>query len=274
MTNWHEIMCRHKSKRLLRKDIDHWTIGSGEEGAGKTTLGIWDAIYTSWHDFKHNWKSRITYDADEFLMQIDSAPKGATVILDEGVEAIYKRDYNQTPNKNVIKTSTQARERNLNVIVLGPDKDMVDSALLRRFKTWFEVEMFQVKDDVIRGYSEFYSPHARKFNKYKEPFWSLEVEHNFPALPQNIYGPYRVMKEARSHERRMRYISSIKKETEVRVNSTDAVLKEIHERLGSGTDEGDFKNSRGNWDWMKIRYLLNTDEITAKTASKILANDK
>lgn len=272
--NWHEVMCHHKAKRLMNKDVDHWTVGSGEEGAGKTTLGIWDAIYTSWHDFKYNWKERITYDADNFLTQIDTAPKGATVILDEGVEAIYKRDYNQTPNKTVIKTSTQARERNLNVEVLGPDKDMIDSSLLRRFKSWFDVQMFQVGSEVIRGYSEFYTPHARKFNKYKEPFWNLEAEHRFPKLPESIYGPYRRMKEERSHERRVRYIKSIRGESQDQETSADVVLNKVRAKLQSGSDGAEFKNSRGNWDWMKIRYYLKTDEISARTAAKVLSDGK
>lgn len=270
MSNWHEITCKQKAKHLFEKDVDHWFCGTGEEGAGKTSLAIWDAIYTSWHDFKINWKERITYDVDAFLMQLDNAPKGATVLLDEGAEAIYKRDFNQTPNKSAIKASTQVREKNLNIGILAPDKELLDSAVLRRFRTWFEVEMFRNGDDIIRGFSEFYSPHPRKFNKLKEPFWNLEIEHRFPALPSNIYEPYRKVKELRSHERRLRYIKQTVQFDELRETSTDIVIKKVKAKLRSGCDASEFKNSRGNWDWMKIRYLTNSDEVAAKTAAKFL----
>lgn len=267
MTNYHEIFCKAKAKRLQEKDWDHWTCGSGDEGVGKSTLAIWDAIYTSWPDFKRFWKERITYDPEDFLMQTDNAPKGATIILDEGVEAIFKRDFNSNPNKNVIKGSTQLRDRNLNIEILGPHKDLLDSAILRRFKTWFHVEA----PGYERGYSEFFSPHPRKFNALKEPFWRLEFEHRFPPLPVRIYEPYRLLKMQKARERMKRYIKETTESREQRETSTDVVLRKVRTSLKSGRNPEELKNSRGNWDWMKIRYYTKSDEIAAKTAAKLLS---
>lgn len=263
--NYHLALCKFKAKQLTQNDIDWWTIDSGPEGSGKSTFAIQDAIFTSHHDFSRHWKERITYDPEEFLAQFESAPQGGTVILDEGGEAWFNRDFASLVNKNLAKAAMQVRDRNLNVIICCPNIWYLDTIAIMRHRTWVSVSMpgFQ------RGHAEFYKPSWRKFGRKVEPYWELKTEHEFPRLPDKIYQDYREFKRKRASERLAKYIEGVEHERTKSEIAPEKVLKKVR----ASKDQAKFKTSRGTWDWKLIMYYCKCSEVPAKTAAAVLNSE-
>lgn len=263
--NYHKGLAKFKSKLLLTKDLDWWTIDSGPEGSGKSTWAMEDAIFTSHDDFLRNWKERVTYDPDGFLGQFETAPQGGTVILDEGGEAWFSRDFATQINKSLARAAMQVRDRNLNVIICCPNVWYLDIIAVARHRTWTLVSM----PGFDRGHSEFYQPSWRKFGKKVEPFWNLKTEHEFPMLPQRFYDEYRVFKRKQASERLAKYIDDIERERTRNEIAPEKVLRKVR----SSTQPEKFKTSRGTWDWKLIMYYSKCSEIPAKTAAAVLNSE-
>jgi hypothetical protein len=263
--NYHKGLCKFKYKILTTKDLDWWTIDSGPEGSGKSTFGIQDAMFCSHDDFVKNWRERITYDPEEFLGQFEIAPMGGTVILDEGGEAWFNRDFASQINKALAKAAMQVRDRNLNVVLCVPNIWYLDTIAIMRHRTWTTVSMpaFQ------RGHSEFYKPSWRKFGRKVEPYWDLKTEHEFPMLPPRVYLEYKAYKRKRSSERLAKYIDQIDHERAKSEIAPEKVLKKVR----ASREPLKFKTSRGTWDWKLVMYHCRCGEIPAKTAAAVLNSE-
>jgi len=202
--NRHQKFCRFKAKKLA-EDYDWWQLISGNEGTGKSTIAIQDALFTSPEDFRKNWRWRITYDPEDFLSSVESAPKGASIILDEAGECWFNRDFQTKTNKALAKASMQIRERNLNIILCVPKMYYLDKVAIYRHRTWVCVS----SPRFIRGKSEFFKPSFKKYGKADIPFWNIIFEYYFPKLPDKIYLPYKEFKSKKASERLTGYIESM-----------------------------------------------------------------
>lgn len=263
--NYHKGLCRYKSKLLMELDLDWWSIVSGPEGSGKSTFAIMDGMYTSHDDFRLHWKERITYDPDEFLGQFETAPQGATVVLDEGGEAWFNRDFASQINKSLAKAAMQVRDRNLNVLICCPNIWYLDTIAIMRHRTWDAISMPAFK----RGKAEFYKPSWRKFGRKVEPYWDLKTEHEFPRLPSGPYADYKVWKSKRAKERLARYIDGIEHERTKSEIAPEKVLRKVR----ASKEPPKFKTSRGTWDWKLIMFYCKCSEIPAKTAAAVLNSE-
>lgn len=263
--NYHKGLCRYKAKLLTTRDLDWWSIDSGPEGAGKSTFAHKDAMYTSHDDFIKHWKERITYDPDEFLAQFEVAPQGATVILDEGGEAWFNRDFASQINKSLAKAAMQVRDRNLNVIICCPNLWYLDTIAIMRHRTWVNISM----PGFDRGHSEFYKPSWRKFGRKVEPYWDLKTEHEFAKLPDKVYLEYKAFKRKHASERLARYIDGIEHERTKSEIAPEKVLKKVR----ASKEPAKFKTTRGTWDWKLLMYYCKCSEIPAKTAAAVLNSE-
>lgn len=263
--NYHRALCHFKYRLLTTKDLDWWTIDSGPEGSGKSTWAIQDAFFTSHDDFIHHWKERLTYDADSFLAQFQSAPQGGTIILDEGGEAWFSRDFATQINKSLARAAMQVRDRNLNVIICCPNVWYLDIIAVARHRTWTRVSMPAFE----RGQSEFYQPTWRKFGKKVEPYWNLKTEHEFPKIPERFFVEYRAYKKREEDIRLDRYIDDIERERTKNEIAPEKVLRKVH----ASKEKEKFKTSRGTWDWKLIMYYSKCSEIPAKTAAAVLNSE-
>ena len=265
MTDLHRAFCNFKARQLA-SDWDWWTIFTGPERSGKSTLAIQDAMFTSHDDFSKNWRDRITYDPEEFLAAIEAAPYGASVILDEAAEAWFNLEFQTATNRAISKACTQVGERQLNVGIVTPGIGLIDKAGIRRHRTWANVSApgFQ------RGYSEFFAPHWRKFGKHEYPFWTLKMESRFPPLPERVYADYKKFKSKRAAERLARYIDQVEKDQKREDEPPQVLIKKIR---SSKQPVERLQTSRGTYDWKLIMYHYKTTENPAKTVAAVLNND-
>lgn len=263
--DYHQVLCNQKRKRL-HCDFDWWQINTGKEGTGKSTFSIWDALFTSPEDFKKNWRERIAYDPDEFISQVETAPKYATIILDEGGEAWYNRDYQSRTNKVLGKTSMQIRDRNLNIEINVPSMYYLDKVAIARHRTWV---LIQAKG-IERGFAEIYVPQWPKFGRADIPYWELIIDHNFPALPKAIYDPYKRLKSEKARERLIKYRDVAKAELSIKKRRERRPIEDLeHEALA--IDRRSITNKQGKfivfdlaneldlsqWDAQKLASSLN-----------------
>ena len=190
-------------KKLLRQDWDHWTVYVGDEGVGKSTRAIWDAHNISGPLFRIS--EHICYDPMEFLTMVDNAPRYGTILLDEAAELWYNRDFATKANKALAKASTQIRDRNLNIVLCLPELTMLDGAGIRRHKLMVRVSA----PAGVRGRSEYFIPHFKKFGKPGLPYWEKQFTDFFPRLPEKVENKYKAVKTARSIERMDDYINTL-----------------------------------------------------------------
>lgn len=252
--------CGYKH-RVMLNNWDWWTIYSGDPRVGKSSSSLWDAAFTSHDDFMKYWKERICYDPEDLLGQFQVAPKGATIILDEGGEAWLNRDFATLTNKVLAKAAQMVGEYNLNVIINVPNIWFLDSPAIYRHRTWgcISAPNFQ------RGHAEFLKPRFKKYGKQPIPFWDLKLEHRFPALPKRVYDDYEKFKHKEGTERLARYVSVIKKESG-RGDNPQIVLK----KMKMQKDQEKFKGERGKYAWRQIMYHFRTNENCARTVAEVM----
>ncbi len=265
MSELHRAFCRFKSK-MLAMDWDWWTIITGPERAGKSTLAIQDAMFTSHDDFSKHWKERITYAPEDFLGAIEVAPFGATIIMDEAAEAWFKLEFQTATNRAIAKAVTQVGERQLNIEIVTPGIGLIDKAGIRRHRTWTMVRA----PGFERGFSEFYAPHWRNFGKVEYPFWNIKMENRFPELPAHVYREYKKFKSKAAAERLAKYIDQVEKDQKQQEDHPREIIKKIR---SSKLPLGRLQTTRGTFDWKLIMYHYKTTENPAKTVAAVLNNE-
>ncbi len=252
--------CGYKH-RVMLNNWDWWTIYSGDPRVGKSSASIWDAAFTSHDDFVKNWKERITYDPEDFLAQFQTAPKGASIILDEGGEAWLNRDFATMTNKILAKAAQMVGEYNLNVLINVPNMWYLDSPAIFRHRTWGSISA----PNFQRGHAEFLKPRWKKFGKQPTPFWDLKLEHHLPELPHRVYEDYQVFKHKEGVERLARYVNAIKKESG-RGDDPQIVMK----KMKMQKDQEKYKGERGKYAWRQIMFHFKTNENCARTVADVM----
>jgi len=259
MRDYHIGVCNYKRKAIAN-DYDFWHINSGREGVGKSTFSLEDAIYTSWEDIKKNWKERITYDPEDFIAMTEVSPPGATIIMDEGGECWFLRDFQTQANKALAKVSMQIRERNFNIIINVPNIWYLDKIAIYRHSLWTMIKARGLK----RGYTEFYVPEWKIFEKNPIPFWEIGVDHIFPKLPKRLYDEYKILKSEKASERLGKYLDQIQKEKEHGTFNKDNrnmndLIKEAH-----SIDQRLLTNKNGKYLATNVQFHLKTSVNKAK----------
>ena len=128
---------------------------SGRERSGKTALGTYCCAY----DDKNFGIDRYFYGVDPFLKASESLPNGASVLLDEGGEFMFNRDWQSQQSKDLAKALMVCGFKNLFMVFIMPSFSFMDkfirihraSALLST-EFWFD-DRFQVP---VRGWFRAY----------------------------------------------------------------------------------------------------------------------
>jgi hypothetical protein len=252
--------------KRIRSDWDWFTYLTGGEGTGKSTCAIWQAHYVSGPLFDIT--KNICYDAEDFLRLVDDVPKYSTILLDEGGEAWYNRDFASTMNKALGKAVQQIRDRNLNVEVCVPDLDLLDSQALRRHKTWIKctAPAFQ------RGYSTWHMPRWKYYPAKGQniPHWTVLFHHRFLDLPEPYRSAYKKVKTEKSKERLAGYLDVVQRQKEkARDKSSKLSAQEVAQQIMDG-DLAKYLNTRGTLDIAKIQNDFKVGRPTADRARKIV----
>ena len=159
-------------KRVLTKDRDFVAVIDGEEGSGKSVLGMQVAKYL---DPSFN-IDRVVFNADQFMKLIKdpNIKKGSCILLDEAFSAANSRSSLTEVNRAMIGIATEMRQKNLFILMCLPSFFDLD----RYFAIWRCRALFHVyftsEDD--RRYIVFNKEQkkllyllGKKFYSYSKP---------------------------------------------------------------------------------------------------------
>jgi hypothetical protein len=258
-------------RRLIKKDKDCWSLKTGREGTGKSTLTIWECHYISGNR-GFPIKENVVYTPDDFLTAVFNAKKGDSIQLDEGGEAWYNREFGTRINKALGKASMQIRERNLNVEICVPRWHYLDIVVLYRHN--FRAHSFDIND--CNGFSIYYEPADNPFSRSDVPFWNTLFKYRFVDLPPGIRATYKEIKRKKGEERLLEYIEIVRKEREKITGDAENKMspKIIVEEIKKKNLEEKMINDRtGRIDWHKIHYYYECPQQTAQAVAAILNSE-
>lgn len=177
---------------FLRKRRDNnWDnaiIVDGQEGSGKSTLAL---LIKGFYDGKLN-LSHIVYDGKDLLAEMENAPDGSCIMVDEGKDAAFKRLWYSDLNIALAQALAIIRDKNYLLIVNIPRFKQLDGEVRDRFHYRFWTYSPNRKD---RGYANFYEfvespfPKQNKWQRYR-------FHYRFPPLPEWFEKQYHPFKRA------------------------------------------------------------------------------
>lgn len=257
------IHCLWKRRRLLRDNWDWWTGWTGSPGVGKSTQAMWTCWYQDETFFTHM-PDRISYDAETWLRQVDEAKPGTSLLLDEAAEAWYYKKWYDEVIIALDMAAVQIRDKRLDVHLATPSLAFIGKIANSRLRSWGHIDA----PGYIRGRMEYYYPSWLKFNSKKYPYWDLQFEHAFKALPPQVYElRYLPYKRKEAKERLERYIDIAAREGGNRPSFREQVDDSMTE-LGkmNKADLDELRNSRGNLDFGALQYEFNIPADVAREA--------
>lgn len=162
----------------LRQDRDMVIAITGEEGSGKSTLGLCLSLVAN-HAFDIDLD--ILYTVEDITERLKTVGRYQTLLLDEAVEFAFSRNAMKRDQKKVIQTFMQVRQKNLFFILLIPNFSDMD----KYFRKWRIKRWLHVKE---RG---TYLSHSPSRNLYSSDiFWEQKYIGHFGRLDGEIWEKY------------------------------------------------------------------------------------
>jgi hypothetical protein len=199
--------CRFMKNRSER-DWDNAILIDGQEGTGKSTLGAWiKAGYDGYLNLAH-----VVYDGNDLMEQLEIAPDGSCIWIDEGKDAANRRRWYSDLNIALGEALSIIRDKNYLLIVNIPRSKELDTHIINRFHYRFWVYSPNKQD---RGYCHCYefvdTPFAKQ-SRWQRLLW----HYKFPKLPDWFEREYYKFKrenlDRKVREYRERALAKEKKE--------------------------------------------------------------
>ena len=170
-------------EQVMFKDWDRVYIIDGDEGSGKSLLGLQLAYFL---DSKLN-LDRITFSGKEFSKAIREAEKNQCIVFDEAFNGLDSSGAVTKMNKLIVKSLMECRQKNLFIIIILPTIFLLNKYVaIFRSKGLFHV--FATKNGV-RGYYKNYNKTMKKFLYIKgKKFYSYGYP--IPKKTYRFYGKY------------------------------------------------------------------------------------
>jgi energy-coupling factor transporter ATP-binding protein EcfA2 len=136
--NWSEVELATDIQKTLQADKDFLIAITGDTGGGKSTLAVTMAYKISPN---FNMETDIIFSREELTDRIYNAPKYSCIIVDEAINALFKRDAMKKEQKNILKLLDMCRDRNLCLIFCIPSFWALDKHTLQgRFRLRMHIE--------------------------------------------------------------------------------------------------------------------------------------
>lgn len=143
----------------LKKDWDQVWFIDGNEGAGKSVLGVTCAYYVSPENRRHNLIDRIIVKIEDATRVIKDARPNDSVVIDESFGGMSASSFMSKLNKVLQRLFTEIRAKNLFIFVIAPTFMDIN----RYFAIWRSkclLHVYSTKGD--RGYCAFYNADRKK----------------------------------------------------------------------------------------------------------------
>lgn len=215
--------CDNIRTAVITKDRDFVMVIDGEEGSGKSVLAQQIAKKLDPNFTIEN----ITFNSDQFITRLKTAPKFSCIVLDEAFSSANSRSALTEVNRSLIGVATEMRQRNLFVIIVIPSFFDLD----KYFALWRCRALFHVyfSKDGSRG-SYIIFPKSKK--KYLYLVGKKFYNYSKPTSPypvcrfNNVYTvdeqEYRLKK---AEAFRKRTVSNLAKRWRIQ---RDALVKELY----------------------------------------------
>lgn len=173
-------------KRGIDQKWDFVMVIDGREGSGKSTLGLhMKAMYDGNYNLDH-----VLFDATSMVHEMQFAPRGSCIIVDEAIISLYKREALKDFQTTLVKAFSIVRARNLFFILVLPNFQDLDPNI----RTRANYRLYSYAKRGIRGYLQVYQPQRTPWSSgwlYQTLIW----EYKFPALPDDFQSRYDNFKE-------------------------------------------------------------------------------
>ena len=155
-------------RKRLRKDWDLVICITGEEGCGKSTLGMLIGAIT---DKRFNLKDNVAFLPDEkqIVKEYTKLKKYQCYVIDEAIRALYKMSFMTSMTQTLVRMwATERYQNKCTVLILPRFKDLTENFRNHRVKLWIHV--------ISRGIAVVYTrdddPHT------KDP-WNFEFAYKY-----------------------------------------------------------------------------------------------
>lgn len=135
-------------RRRLRQDWDIVLAITGEEGCGKSTLGM---LIGGLIDKRFDFNRNVSYlpEADEIRAQFTSLKKYQCYVIDEAIRALYKMNFMSNLQQTLVQMWATERYQNKATIMIIPRfRDLTENFRNHRVKIWIHV--------ITRGHAVVY----------------------------------------------------------------------------------------------------------------------
>lgn len=160
-----------KIRTSTKQNRDCVIIISGETGVGKSTLGY--NILKKYLklkpdvDIRRIFEKHFVYTRRRLIEKIKTIRKGSIIIIDEAINALFRRDFMKGKQKELIKLLNMCRDRNLVLIFNIPNFWDLDTTIRDfRIRLWIYVDE--------RGEAYIFAPDRNPF--VKDPWHTKENE--------------------------------------------------------------------------------------------------
>lgn len=263
-------------KTTLKTDRDVVAPISGGTGEGKSTLAIQLAFR-----IKPNFNlDNVIFSRQEFIDKVNNSKKGDVLIIDEGSNIAFKRDFMHKEQKDIMKLFDMCRDKNLCILINVPHFWSLDNHLLRsgKIKLWFHI--------IKRGIAHIFKPDNnpmsfdpwhQKYNEKAETRKRIKYHQSnyigkmrFKRLPEEVEQKYRELKE----EKRKKYL-----EQEQILKEQKEVIPQEHQHIllldkGNKHTRQEIADIVGVTPRTVYRVLAKYDKDTLKSEDKSFINTK
>lgn len=244
--------------RTLDSDRDTIIVISGLRGEGKSTASIQIGMQRGNFDFERN----IIYNRKEAITKIKSVEKKSTLVIDEAINVLYRRDFAKGEQKELIKLMNMCRDRNLCLIFNIPtvwnlDRDIIQTMV----RLWIHIDE--------RGTGFCFTPDASPFATDKwhrlineRIFKDWEKEKSFLSKSVNFDGTLRF--KDLNDENKKKYLK-IKEEKRLNAEKEDLVDEDNLKRIK-------LKGLYTGIQWLREREFLKDGSIL-RMANELKLNE-
>lgn len=160
-----------KIRKSTKQNRDCVVVISGETGVGKSTLGY--QLLKKYLRLKpdvnieHIFEKHFVYTRASLVEKIKTFKKGSIIVIDEAINALFRRDFMKGKQKELIKLLNMCRDRNLVLIFNIPNFWDLDTTIRDfRIRLWIYVDE--------RGMAYVFAPDRNPF--VKDPWHTKENE--------------------------------------------------------------------------------------------------
>lgn len=174
-------------RRGIEQKWDFVMVIDGREGSGKSSLGLhMKAMYDGFYNLDH-----VLFNASEMVTEMQVAPRGSCIIVDEAIISLYKREALKDFQTTLVKAFSIVRARNLFFILVLPNFQDLDPNI----RTRANYRLYTHAKRGVRGYLKVFQPQRTPWSSgwlYQTLIW----EYKFPALPDEFQKEYDTFKES------------------------------------------------------------------------------